>query len=347
MKKTKVIMSIATLTTIISSSFSSLGVAYAESSQIQQPRRKTYSSQKSNLQNIENMYAFLKRVSSGLSSSMVNQGLITPDQQIRKDHESDSDPENFSMIKRYIAVNSDIKTEGGEDIAANVTCFDNESDTQAVFSTPRFSYTSTDTTESTSNTEIGTGIDAISNINFPVDGFSSLILSVHFNFSTTKTQTTSTSVNWTVSPQNIPVKPHHKIQVYWILKNINARGTVAMRDRYTAEIPYGINIGPSWFVKLSHGLGAVIDNTSWLSNDDWNSCLGDSKGKWHAVAPEPGQQESSTADYDQDQASFTAKYGTEMYLKIDDITSGQNNAKTIAVIPVPNATRKVLGQHVG
>ncbi|MEY8537064.1 ETX/MTX2 family pore-forming toxin [Lactococcus muris] len=299
------------------------------------------------MQNIEDMYTFLKRVSSGMSSSMVKQGFITPDQQIRKDHGSDSDPENFSVGKRYIAVNSDIKTEDAGVISANTTSFDNESDGMLVFSTPRFSYTSTDTTESTSEAGIDNGINAISNLNLPGDGFSTLSLSFHFDFLTTKTQTSSTTVNWTVPSENLPVKAHHKIRVFWILKNVNATGTVAMRDRYTAEIPYGINIGPTWFVKLSHGLGSVIDNTSWLSNDDWSSCLGDSKGKWHSVAPEPGQQESSTADYDQDEATFTAKYGTEMYLQIDDITSGQNSAKTIAVIPVPNATRKVVGHHIG
>ncbi len=49
MKKTKVLLSIAGLTIILGSSFASLKVAYAESSQNQQPKGKPCSLQKKKL----------------------------------------------------------------------------------------------------------------------------------------------------------------------------------------------------------------------------------------------------------------------------------------------------------
>ncbi|WP_251712327.1 ETX/MTX2 family pore-forming toxin [Lactococcus ileimucosae] len=347
MKKTKMAMGLAGLTLIFGSNFASLETAYAESSQVmQQSGKVTNTSQKTNLREIQDMYTFLKKVSVGMSASMVEHGLLTLDHQITR-YDVFSEPMNFSLGERYLFVNHDIKTEDGGDTSTNVTTFDNNSDSAIICSTPSFSYTSTDTTTSTSTMGVDTGIDSTANIEFPGVGSASVMLSVHFNFSTTKSQTNSTSINWTVPPENISLKPHHKIRVYWILRNVTATGTAAMRDRFTADIPYGVNVGSWGYTKLAYGLGSVIDNSAWITNDFWNTYVGDAREKWHSVAPGPGYPESSTADYDQDQATFTAKYGTEMYLRVDDITAGENKAKTVAVIPVPNTTRKVLGQHAG
>ncbi|MEY8537063.1 ETX/MTX2 family pore-forming toxin [Lactococcus muris] len=340
MKKTKMAMGVAGLTLILGSSFAPLGTVYAESSQSIQ--------QKESLKNVyDDVYALLKRLSLGLSAYMVSQGQLDPKNQITKDSpDGYSNPWLFQVLREpFFYLSPDLNTKDSGDISTNVTTFDNDSDSAIICSTPSFSYTGTDTTTSTSTMGVSSGINTTVGINFPGVGESSISLSVNFNFSTTKSQTTSTSINWTVPPENISLKPHHKIRVYWMLKNLTASGTAAMRARYRAAVPFSHN------PDIAYSLGQLMGYPSRISDDYWNTYVGDPREKWHAIAPDDPDFDptdpAAAADYDISQSTYTAKYGTEMYLKVQDITAGANKAKTIAIIPMPNATRKVLGQHAG
>ncbi|MEY8458694.1 ETX/MTX2 family pore-forming toxin [Lactococcus ileimucosae] len=350
MKKTKVAMGLASLTLLLGSSFAPLKTAHAESSQIMRQAGKTTQSQMGNLKDIHSdVYALLKRLSLGLSAYRVSQGLLDSKYQITKDSpDYCSNPLIFQVTKEpsfYLI--PDLKAEDAGDMSTNVTTFDNDSDAAIICSTPSFSYTGTDTTTSTSTMGVNTGIDTTAGISFPGVGDTSIVLSVHFNFSTTKSQTTSTTINWTVPPENISLKPHHKIRVYWILKNRTASGTAAMRARYRAVIPFAYY--PFYPPVEGYSLGRLIKDPSLLPENYWSSYTGESRDRWHPVTPDdPDYDPTDFAEggyYDVSQSTYTAKYGTEMYLRVDDITSGENKAKTIEIIHVPNTTRKVLGQH--
>ncbi|MEY8537062.1 ETX/MTX2 family pore-forming toxin [Lactococcus muris] len=352
MKKTKMAMGLASLTLVCGASFATLRTAYAESSQNVRQIGKTTQSQQSNVKDIhDDVYALLKRLSLGLSAYRVSQGLLDSKYQITKDSpDGYSSPWLFQVTKEpFFYLSPDLNTKDSGDMSTNVTTFDNNSDSAIICSTPSFSYTGTDTTTSTSTMGVSSGINTTVGINFPGVGESSISLSVNFNFSTTKSQTTSTSINWTVPPENISLKPHHKIRVYWMLKNMTATGTAAMRARYRGIIPFAHY--PFYPPEDGYSISQLLNDSSLISGDYWNSYTGESKDRWHAIAPnDPDYDPDDVAeggDYDISQSTYSAKYGTEMYLRVDDITAGANNAETVAIIHVPNTTRKVLGQHAG
>lgn len=286
---------------------------------------------------IDDVYGMLKRMALGLSACMVSQGIVPPNEQVG---DRDSNPISFGVGKRYLFINNDIQTKDGSALAAHVTTFENNTDAQMTYTTPNFTYTTTDTTTSTSTQAMESGLTTTTKIDLPGVGGTSIGMTVRFNFSTTQSQTNTQTVTWGVPSQNIPVKPHHKIRVTWLLKNLIATGTANMRDRYSGYIPFRVWSDEHSYRESGYALGATIDNTSWFSNEYWNSYVKDSRKKWHPVVPEPGEN-MDTADYDTDQATFTAKYGTEMYLKVDDVTQGDKNPKTIDIIPIKNSTRKL------
>lgn len=265
---------------------------------------------------------------------MVTKGLVSPGGQIK---DNNCDPMHFSVGKHYLFVNQDIETEKGDSLAANVTTFENNTNEQMTYTTPSFAYTNTNTVTSSSTQAINNGIESTEKIEVPGAGSASVKMLVHFNFSTTQSQTNTETINWSVPPQNIPVKAHHKIRVTWILNNMIAKGNATMRERYSGYLPYAA--GEYW--QDGYALGAAIDNVALYSDNYWNSYVKEARTKWHPVVPAEGQN-MDTADYDGAIATFTAKYGTEMYLKVDDITNGNKNSKTLTYIPIKNIEQKVL-----
>jgi hypothetical protein len=329
MKKLKIAINLAGLFIILGSNLAYLKTVDAETFQIVQQKSVISSSVK----NDDEIHNIFRNMSLGLSACMVENGLVSPDQQIKSD--DDTSPMIFSDLGAHLSINPDLKIKDEEDLAANITTFENATDKEMTYSTPNFSYTSTDSTTSTVTKGIGNGIDTTTNVEFPGVGSTGVTLSVHFNFSTTESQTKSSSVTWGVPSQNIVVKPHHKIRVTWILKNIIASGTADMRHRYNGFIPYQI-LDHNHGTRNGYALGAVVDDTSLFTNKYWNDYVKEARDRWHAV---PSQAPADTADYTTSQAVYSAKYGTQMYLKVEDIDKKTSKTKMVSYRPVSNVTK--------
>ena len=279
------------------------------------------------------VYDYLHKAAVGLSACMVSNGLIPSDHQLF--YNQYSSPSNFSVGERSLAFNSDLKVDADTPITANTTTFNNNTNTEMTYDTPSFTYSATDTLTTVTTRTIDNGLNITAQVPLPA-GSVSVALSAHFNFSTSNSQTTSETFAWTVPSQHVSVKPHQKIRVTWILNKMKAKGTVNLRDRFSAYLPYGItNTGPSSWVIDTMGLGEVVGNRHLISDNYWNAYTNDSIEKWHKV-------DNQTADYDIADANYSANYGTEMNLKVDDITSVNKEIKEIANHPIINVTRKPI-----
>lgn len=59
----------------------------------------------------------------------------------------------------------------------------------------------------------------------------------------------------------------------------------------------------------------------------WEIYMRENRSKWQRI-------DSKTVNYEVGQATYSAKYGTEMYVQITDITKGEQAGKILATFPV-------------
>lgn len=272
----------------------------------------------------------LRGMAFGMSNTMVYAGKIKPGEEIGYRGYEDSRPWDVSEVP-VVVPNNDMQILEGEALAANTTTFSNNTNTPMTYNTPSFSYKNTNTTTSTTTHSVDLSLTTSVEMKFPIAS-GSLSSTIKYNFSKGSSETNSEEYSWNVPTQNIPVDSHQKIRVDWVLKTGKAEGTVQLKDRIGANIPYKISD-----VIYGKNIANTVSNEIDFDQENWDRFVGDNRADW-TVASAPNNDK---VDYSVGEASYSAKYGTEMVMKVVDVTEGTRNAKVIKTIPV-KATAKPI-----
>lgn len=228
----------------------------------------------------------------------------------------------------FVTPNDDMKITDGGYLSANSTHFTNDSNQDMQLRTPAFEYKTTNSVTTTTTHSVEIGAESKMEMEFPI-ATSTVTLSAKYSFSQGKSNTESEEMTWKVPDQTIPVKAHSKIRVDWLLKQGIAKGSVTMKDKIKAMIPYKSKGNTTY----GYGLGRLVAEPGVVSSTSWNKFVNEDRSKWKKLSTEQ-------ADYEVGAANYAAKYGTEMYLQVKDVSRGESHASIIATIPIKNAVSR-------
>lgn len=272
----------------------------------------------------------LRGMAFGMSNTMIYAGKIKSGEEIGYRGYEDSRPWDVSEVPVVIP-NNDMRILEGEALAANTTTFSNDTNTPMTYNTPSFSYKNTNTTTSTTTHSADLSLTTSAEMKFPI-ATGSMSFTIKYNYSKGSSETNSEEYSWNVPTQNIPVEPHQKIRVDWLLKTGKAEGTVQLNDRIGANIPYKISD-----VIYGKNIANTVSDKYDFDQKNWDRFVGDNRADW-TVAPAP---DNDKVDYSVGEARYSAKYGTEMVMKVVDVTEGTRKAKVIKTIPVKATVKPV------
>lgn len=275
----------------------------------------------------------LRGMAYGMSHTMIYAGKIELGEEIGYHGPQDSIPWSVSEVP-VVVPNNDMKIVEGDALAANTTTFSNDTNTPMTYNTPSFSYKNTNTTTSTTTHSVDLSLTTSVEMKFPIAS-GSMSSTIKYNFSKGSSETNSEEYSWSVPTQNIPVEPHQKIRVDWVLKTGKAEGTVQLKDRIGAVIPYKTR--KTDLTRFGKNIANTISDKIDFDQENWDRFVEDNREDW-AVAPAP---DNDKVDYSVGEARYSAKYGTEMVMKVVDVTEGTRKAKVIKTIPVKATVKSV------
>lgn len=267
----------------------------------------------------------LRGMARGKSNTLVYDGKIEIKETIGYRGSEDSIPWDVSEVP-IITPNNDMKISDGDILAANSTTFDNDTETSMNYNTPSFTYKNVNSSTSNTSESLNLGLTTTAEMKFPIAS-GSISSSVAFTFEKGASKTKTEEYSWTVPTQNIPVKPHQKIRVDWLLKTGKVEGTVNLQDRIGATIPYKLLSNGG---RAGESISETVSNKNEFDTKNWDRFVGDDRLNW-ITAPVPNQDK---VDYMVGKAHYTVNYGSEMIMKVIDITNGESKATTIKTVPL-------------
>lgn len=214
-----------------------------------------------------------------------------------------------------VVLNNNMKIGNGEILAANQSTLDNtDSPIDQKLGTPSFEYTSSNSVTTQTTHATGTNLTTAAKMTFPL-AEGSMSFSVTYNFSHTNTVSTVETYKWNVPSQSILVPAGRKYSVNWILNQGVASGTVNLQSKVKGEIPYRIN--------RFHPIGKALEEEDRLSNTltiaGVNHPIFNQRHEWTWDS-----SDNTVASRNVGNASYTARYGTELIMKVTDITDSKN-----------------------
>ncbi|NTJ96039.1 ETX/MTX2 family pore-forming toxin, partial [Enterococcus faecium] len=263
----------------------------------------------------------LRDLSSNLSSNFYLNNDIPSTELITPQDKTNQTPVNLKDTT-FVKLNDDMVLSKGDTLAAHESVLENNSAIDQVMNTASFNYVQIDRVTTSTTNSTGVGLTTSANMKFPFAS-GSVSMNVKYDFSNTNSVETSTTKQWQVPSQNIKIPAGHKYKVNWVLNTGVATGTADLTSSVTASIPfkiYGGNRyvgGIGWAISNQDRLVAAMPNTQykWAERDHWE-----------AVEPYRALRKWESAQY-------KAEFGTELVMKITDVTNG-NSPVTVQQTPM-------------
>lgn len=268
----------------------------------------------------EQVTSELRNLSSNLSHNMYLHNEISSKELL--DDKLYQNPNKLKIDVPSIKLNNDMVLTDGDTLAAHESVLQNNSKTDQVMSTASFDYSQTDTVTTSTTNSAGTGITTSAEMKFPFAS-GSVSMNVKYDFSNTNAVASSTTKQWHVPSQNINVPAGRKYKVNWVMNTGVATGTVNLISNISAHIPFKLYNGNIY----SHGIGAAISN-----QDRLVAAMPDTKYKWserknwEIVGPYQAIRNWGNAQY-------KAVFGTELVMKITDVTN-EHSPVTVQKVPM-------------
>lgn len=222
----------------------------------------------------------------------------------------------------FVLLNNDMKIVSGETLAANQATLDNtETPIDQTLSTPSFEYISSNTVTTQTTHSTGTNLTTSAEMKLPL-AQGSMSFSVAYNFSHTNTVSTDETYKWNVPSQSIKVPAGRKYSVNWILNKGVATGTSTLQSKVKGEIPYRKN--------GFHPIGKAFEEDDRLSNSLTNAGVNypifNLRSEWKGDSID-----NTVASRNVGTATYTAKYGTQLIMRVVDVTDHKNHAEVFSV----------------
>ncbi|MBK0084557.1 ETX/MTX2 family pore-forming toxin [Lactococcus sp. S64] len=227
-----------------------------------------------------------------------------------------------------VRINDDMRLRDGVALAANKSVLSNSTSDLQVMKTPSFRYESKDEVTTTTSHSTGSSITTSAKMTFPLLS-GSMSMEVRYDFSHTNAETTSTTKEWNVPPQDINVPAGKTYQVEWLLKTGVATGTSDLTSKITGLIPYRYFSSTNQRYALNYENAASDFWTNYQKKPkDW----ADGKN-YQAVFGSNGNYVLRKWGV----SNYEATYGTEFIMNIIDVTN-INDTSPVGTIPISNAT---------
>lgn len=219
-------------------------------------------------------------------------------------------------------VNDDMQLKDGNTLAAHSATLNNDTGTDQTLSTASFEYDATDSVTTSTTHSAGVSETTSAEMTFPI-AKGSISVTAKYDFSTTKAVTSSETRKWVVPAQPIKVPAGRHYRVSWVLNTGIATGTTELTSRVNAVIPYK-HIKD---VRYGESIGNAINGENKLENKLSDATKWYDKGKWSVV-------DSGTALRKWDVATYTAKYGTDLVMNVEDVTNTKSSPILVKSIPM-------------
>ncbi|WEV45336.1 ETX/MTX2 family pore-forming toxin [Streptococcaceae bacterium ESL0687] len=223
----------------------------------------------------------------------------------------------FPVVK----LNGDMGISEGDAMAAHTASLTNSTGHNQTLSTASFTYTQEDSVTTVSYNSSGMGMSATAEIKIPFIAGISTTVAATFDYTKGEEARRTTTKSWTVPPQTIDIPAGKTYKVEWMMKTGVAKGTANLTTRVTADIPYQVNNG----TVSTTDLKTAMTRQQALVNQLTYPTLWDYQWQWEVSGDSVFRQWGTS--------TYTVKYGTDLVMKVYDVT--KRNAEPVLIDSIP------------
>lgn len=223
------------------------------------------------------------------------------------DQASISENKGFYPVSQNVTLAGDpVQTENDLSVSGTETLTNVNLDTLNL-STNATKFTVTNGTTITTSNAFNLGVSSASTFEIPF-AKNTTTVTASYNYSHSDVQSETTTQEYDIPSQSIPVKPGHTVQVDYVMTLGQSSGSLNINGEMTGTSPYFMKYdGGSYVPDGFSGLGYLTSDTNQNSYD-----------KFSVVSP-------NTVSYNGGKAQFTSSYYSNMTLRVKDITDGTTN----------------------
>lgn len=211
-----------------------------------------------------------------------------------------SDKSEFSLENPYVLESGTRHEEKQELIFAGKTQLTNFTNQPQTLTSQAFDFSQNNTVTSTVTHGISTSLSANASFNIPVIGNLGTSITTSYNFSTAKANASSTTITYKIPSQSIVVNPGETIEVRARLEKVSVSGDVDLHATLTGQ---------------DSGIIYLGERSPW--------------GLWASRGQRSYQFDLKTPI--KGRGTYSAEYGSNMYIEVVNISSGQNRSFQLPV----------------